>query len=83
MEQMPKSITVDVHLEDGQFWAQVREYPGCFAAGFTPKELEASLSEGLSLYLSEPGRPVRVKLSFEREDEPTEFVSTQKVAVCA
>lgn len=50
MERMPESITVDVHFEDGQLWAQVKEYPGCFAAGRTVAELEESLSEGLSLY---------------------------------
>lgn len=83
MERMPESITVDVHFEDGQLWAQVKEYPGCFAAGRTVAELEESLSEGLSLYLSEPGRPVELSLSFQHDDEPAEFVSTQRVAVCA
>ena len=46
-----KELTVQIHREDGAFWAQVVEYPGCFAAGDTIEELIESLDEALSLVL--------------------------------
>lgn len=57
-----QSVTVLLHHEDGELWAEVLEYPGCFAAGADMSELEESLTEALSLYLSTPERPVRVTL---------------------
>jgi predicted RNase H-like HicB family nuclease len=43
--------TVEVHHEDGSYWAEVRELPGCFASGDTLDELRDALSEAISLYL--------------------------------
>jgi predicted RNase H-like HicB family nuclease len=61
--EMPDLIKLNITLEDGSMWATVEEFPGVFATGDTLEELRASLEEGISLYLSEPGAtPVSVKL---------------------
>jgi predicted RNase H-like HicB family nuclease len=46
-------LTVNIHLEDGSYWADVPELPGCFASGDTLDELFNSVREGIKLYLSE------------------------------
>ncbi len=44
-----------IHEEqDGTFWAEVLDLPGCFASGRTG-QLRESLEEAISLYLDEPG----------------------------
>lgn len=48
---MKEELRVQIHLEDGTYWAQVVEYPGCFATGDTLDELAESLGEALSLVL--------------------------------
>ncbi len=40
-------LTANIHLEDGSYWADVPELPGCFAAGDTLDELVNSLREGM------------------------------------
>jgi len=47
-------LHVDVHREDGFYWAEVRELPGCFASGDTVAELIESVEEAVSLYLAPP-----------------------------
>jgi len=42
-------LTARAHFEDGAYWAQVVELPGCFAAGDTLDELLESLREGIEL----------------------------------
>jgi predicted RNase H-like HicB family nuclease len=47
-------LTVRVHSEDdGSYWAEVQELPGCFASGDTFDELLEALSEAVSLYLTD------------------------------
>lgn len=46
-------LTVNIHLEDGSYWADVPELPGCFASGDTLDELFSSALEGIQLYLAE------------------------------
>jgi antitoxin HicB len=46
-------LTVNVHIEEGSFWASVPQLPGCFASGETLDELLESLGEGIELYLAE------------------------------
>jgi predicted RNase H-like HicB family nuclease len=48
-------LTVNVHREDGSYWADVPELPGCFATGDTLDELFCSLREGIQLYTEEDG----------------------------
>ena len=47
-------LTVRVHEEDGSFWAEVVELPGCFASGDTLDELRAGLDEALRLHRDQP-----------------------------
>lgn len=49
-----RALHVDVHHEDGSYWAEVRELPGCFASGDTVAELIASIEEAVALYLAPP-----------------------------
>jgi predicted RNase H-like HicB family nuclease len=59
-------LKVNVHLEDGSYWADVPELPGCFASGDSLDELLDSLREGIGLYLADDGsggserRPLRM-----------------------
>jgi len=43
--------------DDGMLWAQVEQLPGCFASGETIPELLEALTEAVSLYLADAGRP--------------------------
>lgn len=47
-------LTVRVHEEDGSYWAEVVELPGCFASGQTLDELRSSLDEAIRLHRDEP-----------------------------
>ncbi|HEU4392000.1 MAG TPA: type II toxin-antitoxin system HicB family antitoxin [Solirubrobacterales bacterium] len=48
-------LTARIHVEDGSYWADVPELPGCFASGDTLDELFESLREGVALYLADEG----------------------------
>jgi len=65
--QMPRQLHVNVHHEDGSYWAEVRELPGCFASGDTAAELIESVEEAVALYLAPPDSdeapPVAVELA--------------------
>ncbi len=39
-------LTARIHVENGSYWADVLELPGCFASGNTLDELFESLREG-------------------------------------
>lgn len=52
MQQL--ALHVDVHHEDGSYWAEVRELPGCFASGDNTAELIESVEEAVALYLAPP-----------------------------
>jgi len=49
-------ITANIRLEEGSYWADVPELPGCFASGATLDELFESLREGIELYLGDEAR---------------------------
>ena len=48
-------LTARIHIEEGSYWADVPELPGCFASGDTLDELFESLREGVALYLADEG----------------------------
>jgi predicted RNase H-like HicB family nuclease len=48
-------ITANIRLEDGSYWADVPDLPGCFASGATLDDLFDSLREGIELYLDGDG----------------------------
>jgi predicted RNase H-like HicB family nuclease len=58
-----ENLTAKIHEEDGSYWAEVEELPGCFASGDTTEELAAALQEAVGLYLSSPGRKVDARMS--------------------
>lgn len=42
-----------VHQEKSDYWAEVKELPGCFASGKTLDELTESLREAVHFYLED------------------------------
>lgn len=38
-----------VHFEEGAYWAEVEELPGCFASGHTEAELHEALVEAIRM----------------------------------
>ncbi|MGD9571609.1 MAG: type II toxin-antitoxin system HicB family antitoxin [Thermoleophilia bacterium] len=48
-------LTVRIHREDGSYWAEIDELPGCFASGDTWGELVEAIQEAVALYLSSAG----------------------------
>lgn len=46
-------LKANIHREDGSYWADVSELPGCFASGDSLDELIEALLEGVQLYLGE------------------------------
>lgn len=56
-----EQLHVEVHDEDGSYWAEVDKLPGCFASGHDVPELIDSVREAIALYLAPEGRaPARV-----------------------
>lgn len=51
-------IQVKVHHEDGSYWAEVHELPGCFASGDTVEELVEAVQEAVQMYLTKSPAPV-------------------------
>lgn len=52
-------LHAQIRQEDGSYWAQVAELPGCFASGRSLDELAEALNEAISLCLEEEsGSPV-------------------------
>lgn len=51
----PMELITRIHIEDGSYWADVPELPGCFASGHTLDDLFKSLQEGIALYLADDG----------------------------
>lgn len=44
-----------IREEDGMFWAEIEDLPGCFASGESIAEVIDALQEAVSLYLSSEG----------------------------
>jgi predicted RNase H-like HicB family nuclease len=47
-------LTVRVHEEEGSYWAEVLELPGCFASGDSLDQLREALDEAIRLHRDEP-----------------------------
>ncbi|MEV5411619.1 type II toxin-antitoxin system HicB family antitoxin [Thermopolyspora sp. NPDC052614] len=73
------TYTVQIHVEQDGYWAEVQELPGCFASGESIEELREALAEAMSLYLSEPGKPVKVALG---RPEPFEVKTVVELIAC-
>lgn len=70
-DRRQEHYTVLIHREDGHYWAEVHELPGCFACGETLDELRESLAASIGAYLSEGDRVVEVTLIPEGEPDDT------------
>ena len=55
-------LTVRVHFEDGAYWAEVVELPGCFASGESLERLKDALDEAIALYLEDDDATARPDL---------------------
>jgi len=75
-----REFTVRVQHEDGSYWAEVVELPGCFASGFTMDELIEGLSEAISLYLMDDPVTGRI-VNAEQTSPPRMEVGEMKVLV--
>jgi predicted RNase H-like HicB family nuclease len=47
-----REFRVLVHEEDGSYWAEVAELPGCFASGQNLDELRDAITEAITLYVA-------------------------------
>jgi predicted RNase H-like HicB family nuclease len=64
-----RSLKVEVHREEGMFWAQVSEWPGCFASGETLMELLEALEEAIAMYVTPDEQPLEsIKLRMDAID---------------
>ncbi len=62
-------LTARIHVEDGGYWADVPELPGCFASGDTLDELFESLQEGVALCLAEAEQVLAERTSIVLDSE--------------
>lgn len=62
-------LSLTVHFENDQIWAEVDDLPGCFAAGRNMAELQEALAEAIGFYLAEDEVPRAV--SEIRVEEPS------------
>jgi predicted RNase H-like HicB family nuclease len=46
--------------EQGDYWGECPDLPGCFSQGETPEELMDNMREAIELYLDDDNRPVAV-----------------------
>lgn len=53
--------------DDGSFWAEVKELPGCFASGFSMDELQEAMLEAMQMWL--PDGIVLGKATWRLDDE--------------
>lgn len=82
MRQEVQTFNVDIHHEDGMFWADVQELPGCFASGESLDELWEALTEAVGMYLSEAGHQVEARLDHVSGPRHVDHVETRELAVC-
>lgn len=50
-----REFRVLVHEEDGSYWAEVADLPGCFASGRNLDELREAVVEAITLYVAGDG----------------------------
>lgn len=76
-------FNVQVHHENGSYWAEVVELPGVFASGATLDELVEALGEAIRLYRDDPeGKIVHLEPTGGPEERLTEStVSAQGLRI--
>jgi len=74
------NLTVQIHNdEDGGFWAQVEDIPGCLTQGDTFEELEANLQEVIEMSLEGLIQDYVDSIKQRPEVEPGEITWTMAV----
>jgi predicted RNase H-like HicB family nuclease len=64
-------FTVKVYrAEEGGYWAECRELPGCFTQGETMPEVRKNAREAITLYLEALAERVATGRSAPRRDRP-------------
>jgi predicted RNase H-like HicB family nuclease len=85
-------FNVDIHEEeDGSYWAEVEELPGCFASGFSLEELQEATSEAIQMWLPDGivlGEPVwklldDPKPSLQSKAKEAKPATRRRMLVCA
>lgn len=78
-----KDLALVVHHEDDHLWAEVEQFPGCFAAGDDLDELREALEEAISMWLaSDASERRRVVLEILPE-EPRESRRSARAELAA
>jgi predicted RNase H-like HicB family nuclease len=60
-----RSMHAEVHYEDGSFWANLTEWPNCFASGESIDELMEALCESISMCITPNGQqlaPIHLRI---------------------
>ena len=74
---------VRVHEEDdGSFWAEVLDLPGCFASGDSLDELREALQEAISLYIADDPEAGRIS-TMRPQEQRTMRVDEMRVKLPA
>lgn len=83
MSEQRLDYRVNVHHEDGSYWAEVVDLPGCFASGETLDELWEALTEAVGMYLSTPESGVQVQIADHEVDAGSTVEAVDaRVLVC-
>jgi predicted RNase H-like HicB family nuclease len=53
-----QTFAATVRREDGSYWAELPDLPGCFASGETISELREAIEESAALYLADRRGPL-------------------------
>ena len=57
LEQIPKKFTIRVHLgEDGIWWTDSPNIPGCYSQGKTQEEAILNMKDSVFTYFGAPSR---------------------------
>lgn len=88
-----RRFAATVHREDGSYWAEVPELPGCFASGETIGELRDAIEEAVALYLADgdspaplvdvesfAGRPVSIGVARSQDGLSAREITSEPVA---
>lgn len=51
--RVPLEFRAIIHEEDGSYWAEVKELPGCFASGSNLDELKDALVEAITMCIED------------------------------
>ncbi len=53
-----RSLHVGVHHDDGMFWTEIAQWPGCLASGETLDELIEAVEESIAEYVTPEDQPL-------------------------